>query len=114
MVLLPGCKCCGGGGPCWKCYEKFTLDFCESQNIAAILTVIAVKDTAPGYTIETSEESGIPVGTTFNILNITEDNGICRFNLEYKSPNWGAAGEGFTGIEIDFILLQLELNQGKY
>lgn len=21
MVLLPGCKCCGGGGPCWRCYE---------------------------------------------------------------------------------------------
>ena len=20
MVLLPDCKCCGGGGPCWRCY----------------------------------------------------------------------------------------------
>ena len=31
MVLLPGCDCCGGAGPCWKCYATRNPDGSADQ-----------------------------------------------------------------------------------
>ena len=31
MVLLPGCRCCGGGGICWKCYATRNPDGSTNQ-----------------------------------------------------------------------------------
>ena len=99
-MFLGGCPCCGKKGPCWKCYGKSTLQVCDDENITAILTVQSVVDTEDGYTIDTSEETGLPLGATFNIIDLVSENGICRFTFRYESPNFGQPGQ-HTGITIN-------------
>lgn len=88
MVLLPGCPCCGKT-ECWRCYKKSTLQVCEEEDIAATLEVISVTG-FNGAVIDTSEETGLPVGTKFNLESVRPvSTSLCEFIFNYTSPVTG-------------------------
>ena len=108
MVLLPCSKCCG---PCWRCYRKPELEVCESQEITATLEVVSVSG-FNGVEIDTSEETGMPVGTKLKLESAQPlSSSLCEFYFTYTSPTTGPCGPPFTGATNVGVYANLSGNQ---
>ena len=67
MVLLPGCPCCKSG-PCWRCYGKtFGCD-----DLSFEVKYVRFYDMDEFLTVDTTEEKGLPIGTTFGPYQQTD------------------------------------------
>ena len=67
MVLLPGCKCCGKKD-CWRCYGKnFGCD-----DLSFEVEYVGFQDMDEFLTVDTTEEKGLPIGTTFGPFQQTD------------------------------------------
>ena len=104
-------ECAKACGPCWRCYRKLKLEVCESQDIAATLEVISVSG-FNGVVIDTSEETGLPVGTKFNLESVRPVSWrLCEFYFNYTSPVPGPCGPPFTGATTIGLYANLSGNQ---
>ena len=103
-------SCAEACGPCWRCYRKLEIEACESQEITATLEVISVSG-FNGAEIDTSEETGLPVGTKFKLESAQPVSAsLCEFYFSYISPITGSCAP-FIDATIVSVVAFLSGNQ---